>query len=336
MADPVRTGEAKSVVGREEELARLDEFVREARPAIVLIGGAGVGKTTLWQATVESARGQAVRVLTARPSEGAAQFPFGGVIDLCGQLGTDDFVALPDPQRRTLEVALMRAEPAAEPVSSALIALGLLGVVRGLADRDPVLVAIDDLQWLDPQSIDSVMFVARRLEGARVSFLLARRPGGVGALEAMLARGAIERLRVGPLSLGAVRRMLFERLGLTIARPLLRRIVEVTEGNPLFALELGRSLMDGGETAFDSQLPLPESLEEMLGNRVAGFPLAIRRVLLAVALSEDPRIDQLLALVDAGALDDAVDAGAVVLDGTRVRAAHPLLAAAAERSAASA
>ena len=71
-------------------------------------------------------------MLTARPSEGAAQFPFGGVIDLCGQLGTDDFVALPDPQRRALEVALMRAEPAAEPVSSALIALGLLGVVRGL------------------------------------------------------------------------------------------------------------------------------------------------------------------------------------------------------------
>jgi AAA ATPase domain len=322
-----------SVVGRVEELARLHEFVREASPAMVLVGGPGMGKTTLWQATVEWARAQGVRVLTTRPSESAAQFPFGGLIDLCDQLPDDDFARLPDPQRRALEVTLVRAEPAAEPVPPAVIALALLGVVRGLAARTPVLVAMDDLQWLDPPSIDSLVFVARRLEGARVAFLLARRPGGAGALEAVLARNAIERMQVGPLSLGAVRRMLFERLGLTVSRPHLRRIVEVTEGNPLFALELGRSLLDGGGPSLEGDLPLPESLDEMLGSRVAGLPVAIRRVLLAVALSEDPRVDQLLALVDEGALDDAVDADAIVLDGGRVHASHPLLAAAAERSA---
>jgi predicted ATPase len=100
-------------------------------------------------------------------------------------------------------------------------------------------------------------------------------------LEAVLSRAAIERMRVGPLSLGAVRRLLFERLGLTLSRQSLRRIVEATDGNPLFALEIGRALLDSGGPSLEGELPLPNSLEEVLATRVAGLPAAVRRVLLA-------------------------------------------------------
>ena len=258
---------------------------------------------------------------------------FGGLIDLRDVLGEAELAVLPGAQRRALEVALVRAEPGVELAAATVVALGLLGVVRALAARGSVLIAIDDLQWLDPPSVDALTFVVHRLEGARVAFLLARRPGRVGALEAVPSRGAIERVQVGPPSLGAVRLLLFERLGLTISRLRIRRIVEVNGGNPLFALEVGRLLRDGGGRSLEDDIPLPESLEEVLGDRVARLPAVVRRVLLAVALSEDPWVDQFAEMIDAVAFNDAADAGVVVLDGGRVRASHPLLAAAAEKRA---
>lgn len=322
-----------SVIGREVELARLEEFVRDASPggSLVLIGGAGFGKTTLWGAAVESACGGGTRVLSARPGESGAQLRFGGLVDLCDGLDAAELAPLPAPQRRALEVALLRAEPGLEQTAPAAVALGLLGVVRGLAVGGPVLIAIDDLQWLDTASVDALTFVARRLASVPVGFLLARRPGPVGALEALLARATFERIQVGSLSLGGVRQLLFERLGLTLSRHRLRRIVDATDGNPLFALEVGRSLLDAGGSSLEGEVPVPDSLEQVLGDRVARLPAPVRRVLLAVALSEDPRVGQLAAIVGTGALDDAVDAGAVMLDGERVRPSHPLLAAAAER-----
>ena len=119
----------------------------------------------------------------------------------------------------------------------------------------------------------------------------------------------VERLQVGPLSFGAVRRLLFERLGLTISRQRLRQIVNATGGNPLFALEVGRALLDDPERWVTGDLPLPGSLEEMLSERVSRLAPAVQRVLLAVALCGDPRVDQVLSIIEAGALDDAVGCG---------------------------
>lgn len=335
MIEGERSGEPAWVVARDAEVARLGSFVRDASPgeALVLIGETGIGKTTLWEAAIDLARASGARVLSARPTGSAAQLSFGGLIDLCDEFVESDLAGLPSPQRRGLEAALVRAEANDETASPMVIALGLLGVVRALAAEAPVLIAIDDLHWLDPPSVEVLTFIARRVHATRVAFLLARRPGRVGALEAVLARRAIARIRVGPLSLGAVRRLLFERLGLTLSRHTLRRIVDATEGNPLFAVEIGRSLLDIGGLSLEDDLPLPDSLEEVLVRRVAGLPAGARRVLLAVALSEDPRTDQLLAVIDASALDDAVDEAVVVFDGRRVRASHSLLAAAAESHA---
>jgi DNA-binding CsgD family transcriptional regulator len=329
-----RSIESLLVVGREAELRRLDDFVRDfaSGSTLVLIGEAGIGKTTLWEAALEAARARGVRVLAARsPVGGEAQLEFSGLIDLSEGIDEAELASVPAVQCRALEAVLLRAEPSPEPAAKGVIARAFLGVVRGMADRGPVVIAIDDLQWLDPASGEVLSFIARRVGGARVGFLCTRRPGRAGTLETSLARRGLVRLGVGPLSLGAVRRLLFERLGLTLSRQRLRRILDATDGNPLFALEVGRSLVERGERALDEGALLPESVEEMLGERVLRLSAAVRGVLLAVALSEGARVEQLVTVVGERALDEAVDAGVVSFDGARVHVSHPLLAAAAEK-----
>ena len=324
---------AASVVGRDAELVVLESAVSAERAgaAVILVGGAGIGKTTLWEAVVDSARARGLHVLVARPSGSELGLAFAGLIDLCDGLEPEVLGALPSPQRTALEAALLRADPEGGRIAQAAVARGFLSVVRALAARGRVLVAVDDLQSLDPPSDEILAFMARRLEGAAVAFLLARRPGRVGALERFLVRGGLERVRVGPLGLGAIRRLLFERLELTVSRQFLRRIMDASGGNPLFALEIGRSLVEQRAPALEGEVPLPDSVEEMLGVRVARLRARVRRVLLAVSLSEHPRVDELLAMADPGALDDAVDAGVVVIEGQRVRPSHPLLAAAVQK-----
>ena len=301
--------------------------------AVLMIGGAGIGKTTLWDAAVGAARARRVSVFATRSSGSEAQLPFAGLIDLCDGIGPDELSELAPPQRSALEVALLRVEPGPVPVQDTAIALALLDTVRSAAARDPVLIAVDDLQWLDQPTASLLAFVARRLGDADVRFLLARRPARTGALEQVLVKRGLHRLSVGGLSLGAVRRLLFERLELAVSRQLLRRIVEVTAGNPLFALEIGRSVAQAGTPSVADEIPVPESVEELFGERVARLPSPVRRVLLAVALSADLRVDGATAVTEAGAIEDAVDAGVVELDAHRLRAAHPLLAAVAARHA---
>src|SRR5205823_4100419 len=140
--------------------------------------------------------------------------------------------ALPPPQLQALEVALFRAEPASVPPEPHAIALGLLNALRALAARERIVVAIDDLQWLDAASLDALAFAVRRLDREAVVFLLARRPGSPPALERALDQLLVERVQVGTLSVGATRGILSEQLGLSLRRHLLRRIFESTLGNP--------------------------------------------------------------------------------------------------------
>ena len=135
-------------------------------------------------------------------------------------------------------------------------------------------------------------------------------------------------MELGPLSLGAIRRILSDRLGLSVSRQLLRRIYDATLGNALFALEVGRKLVDEGPPGIGEDLPVPDAVEDLLGLRVDRLPEGVRRLLLAVALSPDLRVGQLDALADTETLDLAVASGVLVVTGDHVRASHPLLAAA--------
>jgi DNA-binding CsgD family transcriptional regulator len=329
------TGIVAGIVGRESELEVLRGFFGAdgSGRALVLSGGAGIGKTTLWEAGVELARERGSRTLVARPSGTEASLSFAALIDLLEGVDAGAWMSVPAPQRSALEVALLRAEPSGVPPEPHAIALGVLNVLRALAAEGPVLLAVDDIPWLDAPSADALVFAARRLKDEPVTFLLARRPGRRSVLERALEPRGLERLEVGPLGFAASRRLLSDRLGLVVSRQVLRRIVDSTLGNPLFVLEVGRALLEQGVPAFGEDFPVPDAVEGMLGIRVAGLAPALRRLLLAVGLSADPRVDELIAVAGEAAVDEAVEAGLLRVDGRRARAAHPLVAAAAKQQA---
>ena len=310
----------------------LDGFLDGASSgrSLVLTGGAGIGKTTLWEAGMHDAAERGLRVLSARASSAEAQLSFATLIDLCDGVDTGSLIGLAPVQRSALEVALLRAEPESAPPEPHAISLGFLNLLRALAADATLLVAVDDIQWLDQPSADALAFVALRLDGEPLSFLLARRGEEPSAFERALGRGAMERLEVGPLSLGAARRVLAERLELTMSRQQLRRVVEITLGNPLFILELGRALLQNGLPESAEDIPMPGGIEEILGTRVASLEPLLRRLLVAVALSADLRVSELGAVGGGGPLEAAIEAGLLLVAGDRVRAAHPLLAAAAK------
>ena len=320
-------------MGREPELDALDEFLAAGLSprTLVLTGGPGIGKTTLWDAGLGRARERGLRVLAARASGADTRLSFAALIDLLDGVGTDELAALPPPQRGALEVALYRAEPTGSPPEVHAVALGVLNALRSLAAERPLLVAVDDVQWLDRPSEDALAFAARRLDTAALSFLLARRPGRPSDVERALEEKDLRRLEIRAPSLGAIRHLLSERLGLSLPRHVLRRLYDATLGNPLFALELGRKLVEDGLPAVGEDLPVPDAVEDLLGTRVAGLPDTVRRVLLGVALSPTLRVSQLSSIADTNALDAAVAAGVLVVEGDEVRVTHPLLAAAAVR-----
>jgi hypothetical protein len=183
----------RQIVGREAELAALRGFLGGHAIAFVLSGGPGIGKTTLWEGGIAAARAEGLRVLVTRASSAEAQLSFAALSDLLNDVD-EELGLLPVPQRHALEVALLRAEPFGAPPEQRAIALGFLNSLRSLSEHGAVLVAIDDVQWLDPASAEVLVFAARRLERADVRFLIAKRPARSPAARAR-ARAAGDRAR---------------------------------------------------------------------------------------------------------------------------------------------
>ena len=334
MGSSTPRSQPSELVARDVELGsigRLLEHQDGPLQALVLEGEPGIGKTSLWEQGITWAGEKGLRVLVARSSEAEAGLPFAGLIDLLDSVASDELGEVPGPQLRALDVALYRADPADRPPEAQVISLAVLSALRVLAARGPVLLAVDDIQWLDRPSEEALAYAVRRLGTEPVTVLLARRPGRRTALEAALPDRA-ERVVVRAASLGATRQILATRLGLRLPHHLLRRIYDTTMGNPLFVLEMGRTLA-GRDLDNLGALPVPDHVEDLLGLRVADLDDPARRVLLAIALDADLRVAQLPQPAGTEALRAALDAGVVVVDGDRLRPAHPLLAAAAQKQA---
>ena len=185
---------ARAVVGRAVELVVVDEFLTalEAGPAaLVLEGEPGIGKTTLWQATIERARERGARVLTSRPASSETRLTFAGLGDLLVDVGDDVLGALPAPQRDALEVALLRAAPVGSCSERRVVSTAFLGTLLLLATEAPVLIAVDDLQWLDTASRHVLDFAVRRLVHARVGILAAMRIDGTADRRAFADEGTV-------------------------------------------------------------------------------------------------------------------------------------------------
>lgn len=326
-----------AVIAREEEVAALEAFLDRAATGasvLVLTGEPGVGKTTLWQAGIEEARERSFRVLTASPSAAETGMSFAALGDLLGGAVDEVLPTLPSPQRRALEVALLLTEAEGSAPDQRAVAAAVFTAFRTLALSERVLVAVDDVQWLDAASAATLAYSARRLREERIGLLVAERVAEGEPLPLGLGRVATEdvsSLRVGPLTLGATHRLLRQRLGLTLPRPVLRRVHETAGGNPFYALEIARALPADG-VVFGQPLPIPRSLEELVRGRVAALPPEAQEVLLVAAALSDPRVGVIEATVASGArsaLRRSAEAGVIAVEGDRVRFLHPLLASAA-------
>jgi DNA-binding CsgD family transcriptional regulator len=328
----------EGVVGRESELERIGGFLDDGGSALGLWleGVAGIGKTTLWRAGIGLARERGLRVLASRPTATETALSFAALGDLLSNAAEEVLPDLPAPQRRALEVALALASSDGTAVSERVIGLALLSTLHLLEAQGPVLVAVDDVQWLDPPSAAALRFAARRLADGRVKLLLAARLEAETPplrLEHDLSERLV-RIEVGPLSMGALHRLVLSRLGEPLSRPTLRRVHDASAGNPFYALEIARFLLEGGAPLRPAeQLPIPRTLDELVRARLGRLPETIRRVLEAAALIADPTPQALAAVgfepEDVGKrLDRAVAAGVIEPDEDQVRFTHPLLAAA--------
>ena len=269
------------VVGRDTELASVRGFVSsipEGALALALEGEAGIGKTTLWQAGLDEADDRAFRILVARPAESEAALSFSGIGDLLDTVLDEVLAALPAGQRRALSLALVLADDEGPPPDPHAIGLALLTAFRALAEGRPVVVAIDDVQWLDPASAGGLAFAGRRLRSERVGVLCSRRAGLDSLLVEELRRGLpsdrVGTLEVGPLDAAALHHVVQSHLGLILPRPVLDEVRDVSGGNPFYALELVRALQRRGVSVDGGQrLSIPESLHDLVHGRLRGsFP----------------------------------------------------------------
>jgi DNA-binding CsgD family transcriptional regulator len=327
---------ALEIVGREAELASVRAFVDrtdEGFTALVLDGEAGIGKSTLWLAAVEQARSRGLRVLRSRLAEAERGLVHVGLGDLFEDVLDEVLPALPSPRRRALEIALAREDQAGESLDPRTLGLATRGALESLSRDSRLLVAIDDIQWLDDSSARALAFALRRLGDADLGLLLARRIGmGLpsGAIEQAIGAERSERVHVGPLSVGATQRLLQERLGRAFPRPTLIRLYETSGGNPFYALELARAF-EAEDTERDPTQPVhvPKSLEQLVRGRIGDLTPATRAALSIVAVSGRAPAAMLGAAgVSEAALAPAFAAGVIARADTVIRFTHPLLASA--------
>lgn len=326
---------AVEVVGRDAELSSLYEFVgrRAAAPgpiAVALEGEAGIGKSTLWRAAVDAAQSRGLRVLSSRPAETERELAHAGLGDLFEEVLDDVLPGLPTPRRRALEIALLVEDADGPPLDPRALGVAVRNALELLAE-DGILIAIDDLQWLDPSSASALAFALRRLAESDIRLVWTRRLGEgapSSTVEDALEPERIDRVRVGPLSVGAIHRLLHEQLAHGVPRPTLLRLHEASGGNPFYALELARALGPAGTVRDPTQpLPVPESLEELVSARLDGFTGATHDALVLASAHARLTPAQLSAAgIDPAALGPALAGEVVELARESVRFTHPLLA----------
>jgi DNA-binding CsgD family transcriptional regulator len=313
---------APAFVGREAERARVDAFVaslRHGARALIVRGAPGIGKTSLWRNGLDVCRAAGFRVLVTRPAEEEMSLALAGLADLFDGL--------------EIENVALRADD--NPFARGRAVLDRL---RQLAERAPVVVAIDDVQWLDSASARALRYAVRRLDEEPVGVLATSRSGADPedplTVSTTLPPGRCDSLELGPVSLVALRSMLRGTVD-AISHPLLVRIHEISAGNPFYAIELARGLpRDERARLSASELRPPDSLQAAIARRLdtmsgelaelidlaaAAGPVTVRE--LGEAL---PGVDvqQLLVTAEREGL-------LVVDEQLEVRPAHPLIASTA-------
>jgi DNA-binding CsgD family transcriptional regulator len=322
-----------SVLSREPEDRAVTDFLTAAcsePSALVIAGEPGIGKTTLWLAAVALARQRGFRVLSTRAAAAESVLAYGALADLLAGLDAAALADLPHPQRLAVDRILLRASIDGATVDQHAISAGFLSAVERLGEESPVLVAIDDLQWLDPSSAQVIAFATRRLTGPVGVLVTVRSDADNATSWLQLPKlDSIARIALRPLAVGALHSLISERLGRSFSRPTMVRIHEVSGGNPFYAIELARGI-DAGPSDVDPLLP--RSLAELVRARLGSLTADARDALLAVACLADPTVSLVSRAIGTDAdrlvdiLAEAEEKAIIGIDGNRLRFTHPLLA----------
>ncbi|MFB7797618.1 AAA family ATPase [Isoptericola sp. NPDC056134] len=336
MPSAAKRSPAVGMVGRRNERATLDGLVDEIRSgqsqALLLHGTAGVGKTALLDHL--AAHATDCTVLRTSGVQSEAELAFAGLHRLCGPLFAHaDRIAA--PQREALGVALGLSS--GQPPDRFLVGLGVLGLLSEAATDRPLVVLVDDYQWLDTASAEALAFVARRLGSESIGLVIATRRVDVGL-------AGLPSLHVHGLSDAEARALLDAALPGPVDDRVRARVLAEAQGNPLALLELPRELaagrLAGGfvvPTSTTGDSSIEAELEAGFARRIEALPEPARQ-LLAVAAA-DPTGDPVLVWRAAERLGHTPDdltpavAAGLVSFGTSVRFHHPLVRAAAYRSA---
>jgi DNA-binding CsgD family transcriptional regulator len=328
------------IIGREHELSAIQAFLDhpvEGLTALVLEGDAGIGKSTLWQSGVTAARERSFRVLGSSPAEAERTLPFVVLGDLFSDIEPAELAALPGPRRRAFEAALVRSEQD-DPVDPLALGVAIQALVAALAADRPLVLAIDDDQWMDPSSAATLRFALRRSLRQPVVLFLSRRLGVAPAtrLDQIVDQAGVGRLRVGALSAGAIQLLLRRRLGYGLSRPRLLRLHEASGGNPFYALELARAQSLDPELDATAPLAVPPSLEGLVAARLQALDSPTRWASLLVAANGRLPTTLLRPLsIAPDAIDQAVAANVLERADGVIRFTHPLLASALYQGASS-
>lgn len=340
--DPQARAESRGdpdLYGRKSEIHTLRDFVERlhAGPsALLLYGEVGLGKSTLLAAAVSLAVAQGIRVLSAGADAPEATLPFATLFDLVDPILDAAADALSPTQHETLRVAVSREPPGTAEFGLLAVGAAFLALVRRLASASPVLIAIDDAQWVDEATSRTLRFVTRRLRDEPVGVIATARSAGVTSridVPWLATPGRIlENLPIGPLPQDAIIELLRAGPGPALSARQMRQVVESAAGNPFFALELRRTVARDSLRPGEPLPQVPDSLRAVLHGHLAAFSPAVREALSTVAALAQPRaglVDRAVGGDAAAVLEPAYADGVLKVDGDSVRFSHPLLRATA-------
>jgi DNA-binding CsgD family transcriptional regulator len=320
------------LIGRDSELSRLRGLV-DPPPAdsrvLVLLGEAGLGKTVLLADAERQARSAGLRVLSAAGRESERDLAFAGLHQLLRPV-LDRVAALPDRQARALIGALALSPDPVAP-DALLTGLAVLTLLSLLAQDSPLLVLVDDAQWVDPASLDALAFAAPRLESERLALLLAARGA---APPAGFERGYPE-LRLEPLSTQDAARLLDAQPHPPHGRAR-EQVLEQAAGNPMALIELAKVIAAdpaSGRRWASEPLPPTQRVAAIITAQYRALPQATREALLLAAVADSPDVPAGVPGLTAGALVPAENAGLIQVDSAGIQFSHPLVRAAVYHAA---
>jgi DNA-binding CsgD family transcriptional regulator len=318
---------SSGLLGRQRECEALERLVAGVRAGqsrvLVIRGEAGVGKTALLEHLAATASG--CQVFRVSGVESEMELPFAGLQALCapmlGRLGH-----LPAPQRHALSTAF--GLDAGPPPARFMVGLAVLSLLTDVAEQESLICIVDDAQWLDRVSAQTLAFVARRLLAERIGLVF-------GVREGADALDGLPQLTIEGIGPEAARRLLESTIPGPLDEAVRDRILAEASGNPLALMELPRDAAGGFR--LPRAIPLTSRIEQGFARRLEPLPGETRQLLLLAAA--DPIGDVTLLRRAAELLGvrlaetDPAEAAGLIDIGARVRFRHPLVRSAAYRAA---